>query len=143
MSIRISSLPLATGLYSTDQFIVDQGVPPTTKRAPLSLLAGITLSVNAQTGTTYTLVAADGVQRLITMNNASPMTLTIPNSSSLVFAIGTNILVQRLGSGSLTIAGAGGVTVQTASTLAARAQYSIIGLIQTALNTWLACGDLT
>ena len=143
MSIRISALQLATSLSSTDQFIVDQGTPPTTKRAPLSLLTGIVLSINDQIGATYTITAADGVNRLIRMNNASAMTLTVPNSSTLVLAIGTSILVQRLGAGTLTIAGAGGVTIQTASSVTARAQYSMVRLIQTVLNTWLLTGDLT
>jgi hypothetical protein len=141
MSIRIGQLQLATYLSSTDQMVIDQGSPPVTKRAPIGLLANIALSINDQTGTTYTLVLADGIQRLIRMNNASPMTLTIPNSSTVTFPVGTNILLQRLGAGTLTIAGAGGVTVQTASTLTARAQYSMLGLIQTALNTWVLMGD--
>jgi hypothetical protein len=35
------------------------------------------------------------------------------------------------------------VTINTPSSLASRTQFSTIGVIQTAANTWLAMGDLT
>lgn len=142
MSIRISQLDLATSIGATDQIVVDQGNPPVTKRAPISLAIGPGLRINTQTGTAYTLQSADSLQTLIQMNNASPMTLTIPSSLTLAFPVGTNILVERLGAGTLTIAGAAGVTLQGAS-LTARLQYSFLGLICTALNTWAVCGDTT
>jgi hypothetical protein len=121
--------------------VVDQGSPPTTRRVPVSLFSS-SLRINTQAGTAYTLLAADGVQTLVQMNNASPMTLTIPSFATLALPIGTNVLVERLGAGTLTIAGAGGVTVQGPS-LTARVQYSFLGLICTALNTWQVCGDYT
>jgi len=65
---------------------------------------------NAQTGTTYTLVAGDQ-SAVITMSNASANTLTIPTNSSVAFPIGTVILIYMLGAGTTTITGDTGVTV--------------------------------
>lgn len=101
-------------------------------------LAGI----NAQTGTTYTLVLGDA-NYLVTMNNGSAMTLTVPTNASVAFPVGTPVYLMRLGAGSLTVAGAGGVTVNNASSLTGRAQYSVLTLVQYAANTWVLTGDMT
>ena len=101
------------------------------------------LYMNDQSGTTYTLQLSDKAQTLVRMNNIGAMTLTIPLFGTVALPIGTNILVQRLGAGTLTIDGAGGVTIQSGSSFTARAQYSVVGVVCTALNTWLLCGDLT
>ena len=60
--------------------------------------------VNAQTGTTYTLVLTDAGKQ-VTTSNASGVALTIPLNSSVAFATGTRIWVLNLGSGSLTCIG--------------------------------------
>jgi hypothetical protein len=72
-----------------------------------------TIPLNAQTGTTYTLVAGDAGQ-LVTLANASAITLTVPTNASVPFAIGTQITITRAGSGSLTVVGDTGVTVNSA-----------------------------
>ena len=50
-----------------------------------------TLAFNAQTGTTYTLVAADAANKLVTTSNASAVTVTVPPS---VFTTGNVINLQ-------------------------------------------------
>jgi hypothetical protein len=67
----------------------------------------INLTLNAQTGTTYTLVASDS-GKLVTTSNASAITLTIPPS---VFAAGEQINVQSIGAGLTTLAAGSGVTI--------------------------------
>jgi len=102
-----------------------------------------TLSFNAQTGTTYTLVAAD-LGKLVTLSNASGITLTVPPS---VFAAGNIINIQQLGAGQVTLAQGAGVTITstgaTASAPKLRAQYSAATIICTASNTFTVLGDLT
>ena len=51
------------------------------------------LEFNAQTGTTYTLVAGD-LNKLVTLSNASAITLTVPPS---VFSAGDEIHIQQIG----------------------------------------------
>lgn len=102
-----------------------------------------TLSFNAQTGTTYTLVAAD-LGKLVTTSNASAVTVTIPPS---VFSAGNQINVQSIGVGLTSfVAGAGVTITSTGATAAApilRARYSACTIICTASNTFTVIGDLS
>jgi hypothetical protein len=100
-----------------------------------------TIPLNAQTGTTYTLVASDAGD-LVTLTNASPITLTIPLNSSVAFANGTQITITQAGAGKVTVAGAVGVTVNSADGfLSLRNQWSAGTLIKTATNSWILIGD--
>ena len=101
-----------------------------------------TLPFNAQTGTTYTLVASDAGD-VVTLTNGSAITVTVPTNASVAFPIGTQITLAQMGAGQVTVAGAVGVTVYAAdSYLKLRNQYSAGTLIKTATNTWLLIGDL-
>jgi len=102
-----------------------------------------TLSFNAQTGTTYTLVAADSA-KLVTTSNASAVTVTIPPS---VFVAGNQINVQSIGVGLTSfVAGAGVTITSTGATAAApilRARYSACTIICTASNVFTVVGDIS
>jgi len=102
-----------------------------------------TLAFNAQTGTTYTLVAAD-LGKLVTTSNASAVTVTIPPS---VFTTGNQINVQSIGVGLTSFAAGAGVTItSTGATAAApklRARYSACTIICTGSNTFTVLGDLS
>lgn len=100
-----------------------------------------TIAINAQTGTTYTTVLADQC-KLVTLTNASAITLTIPPNSSVAYPVGTKIDLAQLGAGQVTVAGGTGVTVNSTPTLKLRAQYSAASCIKTATDTWLLVGDL-
>tara|TARA_R110002126_G_scaffold120283_1_gene261483 strand:- start:107 stop:616 length:510 start_codon:yes stop_codon:yes gene_type:complete len=101
-----------------------------------------TLSFNAQTGTTYTLVASDSA-KLVTTSNASAVTVTIPPS---VFSAGNQINVQSIGVGLTSfVAGAGVTITSTGATSAApilRARYSACTIICTASNVFTVVGDI-
>lgn len=101
-----------------------------------------TLSFNAQTGTTYTLVASDSA-KLVTTSNASAVTVTVPPS---VFTTGNQINLQSIGVGLTTIVAGSGVTItSTGATAAApilRARYSACTIICTGSNTFTIIGDL-
>jgi hypothetical protein len=101
-----------------------------------------TIPLNTQTGTTYTLVAGDAGD-LVTLNNASPITLTVPLNSSVAFATGTQITLTQIGAGQVTVAGAVGVTVNATPGLKLRTQYSAATLIKLATNSWILIGDLS
>ena len=102
-----------------------------------------TLSFNAQTGTTYTLVAAD-LGKLVTTSNASAVTVTIPPS---VFAAGNIINLQSIGVGLTSLTQGAGVTITstgaTASAPTLRARYSACTIICTASNTFTVVGDIS
>ena len=93
--------------------------------------------VNAQTGTSYTLVLTDAGKQ-ITMTNASASTLTIPTNATVAFATGVKIVVINLGAGAVTLTAAGGVTLSANTTNFAIPQYQVATLIKTGTNTWVA-----
>ena len=98
----------------------------------------IETSINAQTGTTYTLVLADASKH-VSMSNASANTLTVPPNSSVAFPTGTRLMVEQKGAGSTTIAAGAGVTINAPASVALEIgeQYSSRGLLKTATDTWL------
>jgi hypothetical protein len=106
--------------------------------------AGTTLGFNAQTGNTYTLVAADASNKLVTTSNASAITVTVPPS---VFAAGEQINLQSIGVGLTSFAQGAGVTITstgaTATAPVLRARYSAATIICTASNTFTIIGDLS
>ncbi len=93
--------------------------------------------VNAQTGTSYTLVLTDAGKQ-VTMTNASASTLTIPPNASVAYDIGTRIQVIQLGAGAVTLTPGAAVTVSSLATTLAMSQYQVATLIKTATNTWVA-----
>jgi len=100
-----------------------------------------TISFNAQTGTTYTLVASDSA-KLVTTSNASAVVVTIPAG---VFSAGNIINIQSIGAGLTTISG-GAVTITSTGAASAapilRARYSAASIICTASNVFTVIGDL-
>ncbi len=99
------------------------------------------LTLNAQTGTTYTLVLTDN-GRLVTLSNAAAITLTVPLNSSVAFATGAVVNIQQIGAGQVTVAGAAGVTV-TGTGTKLRTQYSAAALVKTGTDSWTLIGDLS
>ena len=95
-------------------------------------------AVNAQTGTTYTLVAAD-VGKLVTLSNAAAITLTVP-ASTLVSGQRVDVLV--LGAGMVTVVGASGVTVNATPSAVSRAQYSALTVVALSASSCCVVGDL-
>jgi hypothetical protein len=107
---------------------------------PLTSTASGNLTFNNQTVAAYTLQTTDA-GNAVTMNNAAANTLTVPPASQAAIAIGAPIVIQQLGAGQTSIAAGAGVTIRTASTLNARAQYSVLTLVQESINNWTLTGD--
>jgi hypothetical protein len=106
-------------------------------------LAIAMIALNAQTGTTYTTVLADD-GKLITLDNASAITLTIPPNSSIAYGIGTQLNIMQLGAGQVTIAPGAGVTLRSAgSKLKTNAQYAVATCCKIATDTWVVLGNLS
>jgi hypothetical protein len=102
-------------------------------------LALARLGLNAQTTTAYTLVAAD-LNKVVTLTNANPITLTVPNA---IFSAGDQIHLAQLGAGQVTVASDGTSVIQPSTTLKLRVQYSAGSLICTTANNFLLIGDIT
>lgn len=116
----------------------------TTIAALRSALGGdSTVSINAQTGTSYTLVLADA-GRLVTLTNGAAITLTVPTNASVAYPVGTVIALAQLGAGLVSVAGASGVTINGATPGAEdlSGQWATATLTKLATNTWLLSGGL-
>lgn len=104
---------------------------------------GSTVDINAQTGTTYTLVLADA-GKLVTLSNGSAITLTVPTNASVAYPTGTVIALAQLGAGLVTVEGASGVTINGATPgdedLAG--QWGTASLTKLATDTWLLSGGI-
>ena len=138
------TLPAATdtlvGKATTDT-LTNKTLTSPTLNTPTINDARQNLTLNAQTGTTYTLVLTDN-GRLVTLSNAAAITLTVPTNASVAFATGTVINIQQIGAGQVTVAGAAGVTV-TGTGTKLRTQYSAAALVKTGTDSWTLIGDLS
>jgi hypothetical protein len=100
------------------------------------------LAFNAQTGTTYTFVLADA-GKMVTFANGSAQTITVPPNSSVAFAVGTQIILQGILAGVVTLVAGAGVTVNSKdSNLAIDGQWAAVTLIKTATDVWSLIGAL-
>ena len=105
------------------------------------------LTVNAQTGTTYTAVKADGLNAIVTMDNAAANVFSIPTDATYNFPIGTTLVVYQKGAGITTIQAvtSGTTTVTSAgavSALPVLARYKAAAAIKLAANTWTVVGGI-
>jgi hypothetical protein len=98
------------------------------------------LTQNAQTGTTYTPVAADAGE-VVTLTNAAAITCTI-NAS--VFAGGDRVDFIQLGAGQVTFAAGAGFTLRSSgSKLKMSGQYSGATLYFLSASEAVLIGDIT
>ena len=106
----------------------------------------LTFSINAQTNTTYTPVLADA-GKIVTLNNGSAITLTIPPNSSVAYPIGSSLTFISIGAGLTTFAQGSGVTIASAGGTATApvitAQHNSATAIKIDTNTWQVVGALT
>ena len=98
------------------------------------------LTINTQSGTTYTLVATDSDSKMVQFTSSSSVTVTVPAST---FTAGQQINLTRYGTGSVTVQGGAGVTVNATPTLVLRAQYSAATLVCIDASTFVLYGDLS
>ena len=101
--------------------------------------------VNAQTGTTYTLVGTDN-GKIVTLNNASAITLTIPQTSTETIAAGFQCAIIQRGAGQVTCVAEGSDTIESkGSLLSLTGQHSLATIVKITAgspNTYGLYGDL-
>jgi len=95
--------------------------------------------VSEQTGTTYTIAAADA-QTTVFVNNASGTTVTIDDE----IAVGERIDFVQKGAGAITFAAGSGVTLNSKDSLLSTAgQYAAATVIKEATNVYYLIGNLS
>ena len=131
-----STLPSQTG--NSGKYLTTDGSTASWGTA----VSTLNVTFNAQTGTTYSLVSGD-VNKLVTLSNASAITLTVPNG---VFTTGQQINIQQIGAGQVTVV-SDGTTVLTSNGATStapklRTQYSAATIICTSSNNFTVIGDI-
>jgi len=107
----------------------------------------VAFSIDAQTGTSYTLESSDQYQMLVTMDNASANTVNIPTDATVNFPIGTAITVYQKGAGVTTITATtpGTTTVVSAGATIGSpvlARYKSAVCVKLAANSWVVLGSV-
>ena len=98
------------------------------------LIPLLAMTQNAQTGVTYSFLLAD-FTKLVTLNNASAVAVTLPLEATVAWPTSTQLRLLNIGAGTVTVAGAVGVTISgTPLTLA---QFKGANLIKTGTNSWV------
>jgi hypothetical protein len=108
----------------------------------------ITNSINTQTGTTYTTVAGDAAA-LITLNNASAITVSIPTNATTAYAVGTQInfaWITGAGQPTITAVTPGTTTILSTGATSTSPKLRVANSVATAIkidtDKWLVTGDL-
>ena len=80
---------------------------------------------------------------VIEVDSASPVTITIPAETSIDYPIGTHLEIFQVGTGTVTIAGQGGVVIRKISdTFDLIGQYATAALRKRAADEWVLGGEL-
>ena len=107
----------------------------------------VSFTLNAQTGTTYTLASTDQYQVLVVTSNAGTKTVSIPTDATYAFPNGTAITILNTGAGALTVNAvtSGTTTITSAgstSNAPTIAQYKSCVAIKISTNTWTVVGSI-
>lgn len=89
--------------------------------------------LNAQTGTSYSLLASDA-GKTITLSNAAAVAVTLPQDSVATLPTGSVVTFYNLGAGAVTISQGTGATLQGGSITLS--QYEPISVIKLSANTY-------
>lgn len=114
-------------------------IPTTT--SPTITDPKIVTTINAQTGTTYTLVLTDA-SKLVTLSNAAAIALTVPTNASVAFPIWTQVDITQQGAGAVTISGAWTTLNSKWAALTTNWQFVWATLVKIGTDEWNVYWDL-
>lgn len=140
MPVRFGDYGNAAALDGTEQFLALQGERPIL--GFFSTLGTVPRTINAQTGTTYTVALTD-IGKTVTQSNASGITTTLPQDSDVAFPVGSSIDFIQIGAGQVTFAAGSGATANARAGLKLIGQWSKATAFKRAANTWVVYGDMS
>jgi hypothetical protein len=143
-SVTVSIDTAVTADLSTAQTLTNK-----TLTSPTINDGKLNLTLNANTGTTYTFVLADN-GKLVTSNNAAGQTLSIPTNASVAYPTGAQINVAWItGAGQPTIDAVtpGTTTILSTGATSTAPKLRVVNSAATCIkidtDTWLVVGDIT
>lgn len=106
LKTALSLVKADVGLGNVDNTADSAKPVSTAQQAALDVKANIADTLNTQTGTSYTLQASDS-GKVVELNNASAITVTVPNS----LPAGFNCILAQIGAGQVTVQAGSGATL--------------------------------
>jgi hypothetical protein len=141
LASSITSADIVNGTIATAD--IADGAITTAKLASGAAQAGFNSTINPQTGTVYSFVLSD-VGKLVEFSNTSAITLSIPLTSSVAFALGDRIDLLQTNIGQVTVQAASGVTlVSESSKTKLNGRWAAATLIKRATDSWVLIGNIT
>lgn len=134
-SIATASHQFVTGISTSG--VGSKGQPAIADLSDGATLATLNGSTNPQTGTSYTLVSGDN-GKIVTLNNASAITLTVPSG----LGAGFNCLIVQLGAGQVTPTASSTTLHNRQSFTKTAGQYAVATLAAYVADTFVLGGDL-
>jgi hypothetical protein len=134
-----SFTPIET-ITSTTLTVTNPTGPSVELEIPSGTYAPANVTITSQSGTPYILALGDANTE-IEFTDSGAVAVTVPTNASVAFPVGTVVNLSQMNTGRVTVAGAGGVTVNSPNGLITRVQYSTVSLIKDGTNTWVLSGD--
>ena len=108
----------------------------------------VAFTLNAQSGTAYTLASTDQYQVLVQTTNAAAKTVSIPTDATYNFPVGTAITILNTGTAAATIQAvtSGTTTITSAGATSAAptvAQYKTAVALKLSANNWTIVGGVS
>lgn len=108
----------------------------------LSALETKPAPVPVQTVTASRALVLNDASLYLAASSTDPITLTLPAQASVAWPANTEIFIQQVGIGQVTIAADSGVTILSEETLKTRKQGSPVTLKRLGVDTWVLFGSL-
>jgi len=134
--VSVIDAPVFTGIVDASAAGVEFSDGVQTKAGVPSLTTFVEKTAN------YTLDTLAHQDNLVEMNSTSPMTFTIPTNATLAWPIGASMDILQTNTGEVTIAAAGGVTLNRTPGNKLRTQWSSATILKRGTDSWILYGDL-
>jgi len=133
-TISIATTTVTAGTYLQGNFTVNA-------YGQLTAATNGNVTENAQTDN-YTLVLSDAF-KIVSMNNASAKSISVPVSSSVAFPVGTFVGLMSRGAGDVTVTGTttGVMILSQGSKSKLFGQYAVGGILNLGGDTWIFGGN--
>ena len=99
-------------------------------------ISGFDASLNDQTSTSYSLQSSDN-GKVVTLNNANAITLTIPSG----LGDGFNCLIVQKGAGQVTLSASGTTLINRQSHSKTAGQYAVVSIVNIGDENIIVGGD--
>jgi len=138
------SILRSTGeVFLSEQPVVLSSPTSAATKRYVDSLVSTTRVLNILTGTTYTLALTDAA-KVLWMDNAAAITLTVPLNSAVAFPVGTQIELVQSNAGAISVTPSGAtVIVSEGGKRKTFAPYAGATLLKVAVDTWWLGGNIT